>query len=421
MPGDKSISHRAVIFSSMAVGKSQLKGLLESEDVMATIGCMRKLGARISKTKDGIWEIHGCGVGGFSEPNDIINLGNSGTSARLIVGAVSTCPITCFFTGDKSLRSRPMDRVIQPLQKFGSSFYCRDKLLLPMCMVGANDPVGIDFKSQVASAQVKSAVLLAGLNASGETRYTERISTRDHTERLLKSFGADIDILLLQGTKVIKVNGLKQLNPQEIIIPADPSSAAFPMCAALMVCGSEILIPNVCQNPTRIGLQETLVEMGAKINISNQKFIGGEPVADLVVEYKPLRGIVVPPERAPSMIDEYPILAILASVAEGTTVMKGIRELRVKESDRIKAVAQGLKQSGVKVEETEDSLTVHGKGNSVAGGTLIQTHSDHRIAMSFMCLNMVSKDPIRVDETSSINTSFKEFFQSMANIGANVE
>ena len=405
----------------MAAGKSKIAGLLESEDIMATVGCMRKLGANISKRKDGIWEVHGCGIKGFSEPDEVINLGNSGTSARLIVGAVSTSPITCFFTGDQSLRRRPMDRVIDPLQKFGARFFSRDKLLLPLCVVGANNPVGIISEAQVASAQVKSAILLAGLNALGETRYTERISTRDHTERLLKSFGADIDILFSDDAKVVKINGLCELNPQEIVVPADPSSAAFPMCAALMVSGSEILIPNVCQNPTRIGLQETLVEMGAKINISNQRILGGEPVADLVVRYSPLKGVEVPPQRAPSMIDEYPILAILASVAEGTTIMKGIRELRVKESDRIKAVAQGLIQNGVEVDETEDSLTVYGKGNAVDGGTLIKTHSDHRIAMSFICLNLASKDPIRVDETDSINTSFKEFFQSMANIGANFE
>ena len=421
VPGDKSISHRSILFSSMAVGKSQISGLLESEDIMATIACMRKLGARISKRKDGIWEVYGCGVGGFSEPDEVINLGNSGTSARLIVGAVSTSPITCFFTGDHSLRRRPMDRIIEPLEKYGTSFYCRDKLLLPMCVVGANNPVGIDFHSKVPSAQVKSAVLLAGLNSLGETCYTETISTRDHTERLLRSFGADIEILFSGDTRVLKVRGPCQLNPQEIVVPADPSSAAFPMCAALMVYGSEIFIPNVCQNPTRIGLQETLVEMGAEINVSNKRVLGGEPVADLIIRHNPLKGVVVPPERAPSMIDEYPILAILASVAEGTTIMNGIKELRVKESDRIKAVAEGLEQSGVQVEETEDSLTVHGQGNKVAGGTLIKTHSDHRIAMSFICLNLVSKNPIRVDETDSINTSFKEFFQSMANIGASFE
>ena len=418
IPGDKSISHRAIIFSSMAIGVSRIDGLLESDDIISTINCMKKLGARISKRKDGIWEVFGVGVGGFTEPENIIDLGNSGTSARLISGAVCTSPIKCFFTGDDSLRKRPMDRIIDPLTKFGADFVAREKSLLPICILGANDPVGIDFTGKVASAQVKSAVLIAGLNALGETRYIESVHTRDHTERMLSTFGAEVEISQLTDSKCINIKGLAQLDPQEISIPGDPSSAAFPMCAALMVNGSEITIPNICQNPTRIGLQETLCEMGADISVENKRIYGGEPVADLSVRFGPLRGVNVPPERAPSMIDEYPILAILASTAEGKTIMKGIKELRVKESDRIKAVSDGLRQNGIEIEETEDSLTVFGKPDSISGGSLVKTYYDHRIAMSFLCLDLVAKEPVRVDSLSSINTSFKEFLSSMKKIGA---
>ncbi len=419
VPGDKSISHRAIIFSSMSLGKSEIEGLLESDDIISTINCMRKLGANISKRKDGIWEVTGFGVGGFSEPDDIIDLGNSGTSARLLSGAVSTSQIKCFFTGDISLRRRPMDRVIEPLTRFGARFFAREKLLLPMCILGASDPVGIEFDAKVPSAQVKSAVLIAGLNAKGETRYNERYNTRDHTERMLKAFGANLGISKSGDTKTIIIKETPYLNPQEISIPGDPSSAAFPMCAALMIKGSEISIPNICQNPTRIGLQKTLIEMGADIKTENKRVIGGEPIADLLISYRTLKGVNVPADRSPSMIDEYPILAILASIAEGKTVMNGIKELRVKESDRINAVSEGLRSSGVETEETEDSLTVFGRSGLVSGGSLIRTYSDHRIAMSFLCLDLISKQRIKVDNLEVINTSFKEFFDSMSSIGAN--
>ena len=405
----------------MALGKSEISGLLESQDIMSTINCMRQLGATIAKREDGVWEIFGCGIGGFSEPQNIIDLGNSGTSARLITGAVCTTPIKCFFTGDNSLRKRPMDRVVKPLSKFGASFFARDQLLLPMCVVGTSNATGIEVDAKVESAQVKSAVLIAGLNAFGETQYKEKVFTRDHTERLLKAFGADIEIEELEGIKISKVRGLVQLIPQKISIPRDPSSAAFPMCAALMVEGSEILIPHICQNPTRIGLQETLVEMGADIKIANQRFIGGEPVADLLISHRQLKGVSVPAHRAASMIDEYPILAILASVAEGRTIMNGIKELRVKESDRIRAVSEGLRASGVKVEETEDSLTVFGNLGKIKGGSTVRTYFDHRIAMSFMCLDLVSDQPVRLDEKKSISTSFEEFFKCFSEIGVNFE
>lgn len=405
----------------MALGKSEINGLLESEDIMSTINCMRQLGAEIKKRKDGVWEVLGCGIGGFSEPEDVIDLGNSGTSARLISGAVSTSPFKCFFTGDKSLRERPMDRVIFPLKKFGAEFFAREGLVLPMCIRGATDPVGIQFEAKIASAQVKSAILLAGLNAMGETLYEEKVRTRDHTERMLQAFGANLEILTSGNKITTRIQGLRQLIPQKLSIPGDPSSAAFAMCAALMVNGSEILIPNICQNPTRTGLQKTLLEMGANIETKNCRVVGGEPVADLIVRHRPLKGVRVPAERAASMIDEYPILAILSAVAEGKTIMEGIKELRVKESDRIKAVSDGLKLNGVDTEETEDSLTVFGKPNSIPGGSLVRTYSDHRIAMSFMCLNLVSRHLVRVDDIKSINTSFKEFFNCMATIGVNFE
>ena len=419
VPGDKSISHRALILGALTVGETKVVDLLESSDVLDTAAAMRAFGADIKKNSDKTWSIFGVGVGGFSEPNEIIDCGNSGTGIRLIMGAMSTSAITATFTGDKSLVERPMGRVLEPLQLFGAESLSRNNGLLPLTVKGASNPISINYSSRIPSAQIKSAVLLAALNAPGVTLFHEPELSRDHTEKMLSAFGADISSSVSEKGNFVRLVGYPELRPQTVIVPQDPSSAAFPICAALIVEGSKVIFKNICQNPTRNGLIITLIEMGANIEIDNIKNVNGEVVADLTVSASQLRGVNVPIDRVVSMIDEYPILAAVASLAKGKTVMRGIRELRVKESDRISAMASGLKANGVEVEEDEDSLTVIGKGmNSVSGGAMVETFFDHRIAMAFLCLGLVSRNPITVDDSSSIATSFPSFFDLMETLGA---
>ncbi len=419
VPGDKSISHRALIFGAMAVGETKITGLLEGQDVLDTAKAMRAFGAEVTQHSPGAWSVHGVGVGGFTEPANVIDCGNSGTGVRLIMGTMATTPITATFTGDASLNKRPMGRVTDPLSLFGTQAYGRKGGRLPMTIVGAAHPIPVRYTLPVASAQVKSAVLLAGLNTPGETVVIEREPTRDHSERMLMGFGADLTVEKTTEGHVITLKGQPELRPQTVAVPRDPSSAAFPVCAALIVDGSDIFVPGVSQNLTRNGLYLTLVEMGADITFENPRTEGGEPVADLRVKFSTLKGITVPPERAPSMIDEYPILSVVASFAEGTTVMRGIKELRVKESDRIDAMARGLEACGVKIEEDADTLIVHGMGpGGVPGGATCKTHIDHRIAMSFLICGMAAQKPISVDDASPIATSFPVFEGLMRGLGA---
>ncbi len=419
VPGDKSISHRALIFGAMAVGETRITGLLEGQDVLDTAKAMRAFGAEVSQQGQGAWSVHGVGVGGFQEPADVIDCGNSGTGVRLIMGTMATTPITATFTGDASLRKRPMGRVTDPLSLFGTRSYGRKGGRLPMTVVGAANPVPVRYALPVASAQVKSAVLLAGLNAPGQTVVIEKEPTRDHSERMLVGFGAQLSVEDTAEGRVITLTGQPELRAQTVAVPRDPSSAAFPVCAALIVEGSDIFVPGVSQNLTRNGLYLTLVEMGADIEFQNPREEGGEPVADLRVRFSDLTGVEVPPERAPSMIDEYPILSVVAACANGTTVMRGVKELRVKESDRIDAMARGLKACGVTVEEDEDTLIVHGLGaGGVPGGATCATHLDHRIAMSFLVLGMAAKKPVSVDDASPILTSFPIFEPLMQGLGA---
>ncbi len=422
VPGDKSISHRALILGALSVGRTRISGLLEGQDVLDTAKAMRAFGAEVTRHSPGSWEVHGVGVGGFAEPADVIDCGNSGTGVRLIMGAMATSPITATFTGDASLRKRPMGRVTDPLALFGARAYGRAGGRLPMTIVGAADPLPVRYTVPVPSAQVKSAVLLAGLNAPGETVVIEREPTRDHSERMLAGFGARLTVADAPEGRIITLTGQPELRPQDVAVPRDPSSAAFPVCAALIVPGSDILVPGVSQNPTRNGLFTTLLEMGADITFENPRAEGGEPVADLRVRFSALTGIEVPPERAASQIDEYPILAAVAACAEGVTVMRGVKELRVKESDRIDAMARGLEACGVRVEEDEDTLIVHGMGaGGVPGGATCTTHLDHRIAMSFLVLGLASRRPITVDDGAPIATSFPVFEGLMAGLGARIE
>jgi 3-phosphoshikimate 1-carboxyvinyltransferase len=419
VPGDKSISHRALIFGAMAVGETRITGLLEGQDVLDTARAMRAFGAEVVQHAPGNWSVHGVGVGGFSEPSDVIDCGNSGTGVRLIMGAMATSAMTVTFTGDASLRKRPMGRVTEPLALFGTQAYGRRGGRLPMTVVGAAHPVPVRYTLPMASAQVKSAVLLAGLNAPGETVVIEHEPTRDHSERMLLGFGAQLHVEKRNAGNIITLIGQPELRPQTVAVPRDPSSAAFPVCAALIVPGSDIFVPGVSQNLTRNGIYLTLVEMGADITFENPRTEGGEPVADLRVRFSDLKGVEVPPERAASMIDEYPILSVVASFATGKTVMRGVKELRVKESDRIDAMARGLDACGVRVEEDADTLIVHGMGaDGVPGGATCKTHIDHRIAMSFLVLGMASQRPVSVDDASPIATSFPVFTGLMRGLGA---
>jgi len=422
VPGDKSISHRALILGAMCVGETTIAGLLEGQDVLDTAKAMRAFGVEVTDHGGGRWSVHGVGVGGFAEPSGVIDCGNSGTGVRLIMGAMATQPITATFSGDASLNGRPMARVTDPLALFGCQAVGRAGGRLPMTLVGAREPIPVRYVVPVPSAQVKSAVLLAGLNAPGKTVVIEREATRDHTERMLEGFGAEISTRETEEGREITLTGQPELRAQHIEVPRDPSSAAFPVCAALIVPGSDILVPGIGLNPTRAGLFTTLREMGADLSYENERTEGGEPVADLRARFSPdMQGIEVPPARAASMIDEYPVLSVVAAFVRGQTVMRGVRELRVKESDRIDAMAKGLRANGIEVDEGEDWWTVTGVGHgNVAGGGLCASQLDHRIAMSFLILGMAANAPVRVDDGGPIATSFPIFEPLMAALGAQV-
>ena len=418
VPGDKSISHRALIFGALTVGETRIGGLLEGEDVLNTAQAMRALGAQVERTGAGDWRVHGVGVGGFAQPAAPLDFGNSGTGCRLVMGAVAGCPISATFDGDASLRSRPMRRVLDPLLLIGARVSAGGEGgRLPVTLAGARDAIPITYATPVPSAQVKSAVLLAGLGAPGATTVIEREATRDHTERLLRHFGADVrsEPDGAHGRRITLV-GQPELVPAPVVVPADPSSAAFPLVAALIVPGSDVILEAVMTNPLRTGLLVTLREMGAAIEplaVRND----GEEVADLRIRASDLRGVEVPAERAPAMIDEYPILAVAAAFAQGTTRMRGLNELRVKESDRLAATAAMLRVNGVTVEIDGDDLIVEGRGRA-AGGGLVTTHMDHRIAMAALVMGLASDKPVGVDDAGFIATSFPGFVPLMQQLGA---
>ncbi len=423
VPGDKSISHRALILGAMAVGQSEISGLLEAADVLNTAKAMQSLGAHIERAGEGQWLVEGVGVGGFCEPGEPLDFGNSGTGCRLSMGAVATTPISVEFTGDESLRRRPMKRVLEPLGQFGVSWKGRedDSGHLPVILTGAHSPAPISTTLQVPSAQVKSAMLLAALNVTGRSTIIEPVATRDHTERMLKAFGVEISVQPCDDGKAISVSGEAELKPVPISIPCDPSSAAFPLVAALIVPDSEILLERVMLNPLRSGLLTTLEEMGANIAYENRRELGGEMVADLRVRHSALKGVEVPPARAPSMIDEFPILSVAAAFAEGRTEMRGLEELRVKESDRLSAIYAGLGECGVTVEESSDGLMIEGRGaDGVRGGGRVASLMDHRIAMSFLMLGLASRDAVAVDDGTMIATSFPNFETLMSALGASI-
>jgi 3-phosphoshikimate 1-carboxyvinyltransferase len=419
IPGDKSISHRALILGTLAAGETVIEGLLESEDIMATAAAMRALGAKVKRHDDGRWTVHGPGAGALAQPDRPLDFGNSGTGARLVMGVVASHPITVTFTGDASLSKRPMGRALTPLIEIGARVEARTPDRLPLTLVGAREPLPITYVLPVASAQVKSAVLLAGLNTPGRTSVIEPVATRDHTERMLRHFGAEVTTVPSDAGLVISVTGERELEPRTVSVPADPSSAAFPLVAALITQGSEVRLPAIMMNPTRRGLVDTLIEMGARIDVVNAREVSGEPVADLVARSSALHGVTVPATRAPSMIDEYPVLAVAAAFASGETRMEGIGELRVKESDRLSAVAAGLEACGVRARAGEDYLVV--TGGPVRGGATVATHLDHRIAMAFLVMGLASEQPVGVDDSAMIATSFPEFLGLMRGLGAVIE
>jgi 3-phosphoshikimate 1-carboxyvinyltransferase len=419
VPGDKSISHRALMLGALAVGETRISGLLEGEDVLATAAALRAMGASITRHAPGEWSVHGVGVGGLLSPESALDMGNSGTSTRLLMGLIASHPITATFVGDASLSRRPMGRVIDPLSLMGARFSAAPGGRLPLTMTGLCPAVPMEYTLPVASAQVKSALLLAGLNTPGHTVILEPVPTRDHSERMLAGFGATLSVEETPHGRRITLHGEAELKPQTIIVPGDPSSAAFPMVAALIVPGSDVRIENIGINPTRAGLIEVLQAMGGDIGLENRRTVGGEPVADLHVRHSALTGIDVPAALAPSMIDEFPILFIAAACAKGTTRTTGLEELRVKESDRLSTMAQGLAAIGVKVEEQPDGLTVHGlAGDPLPGGATIQTHLDHRIAMSFAVASLHARSPVPIDDRAPIATSFPSFMALMQSLGA---
>lgn len=421
VPGDKSISHRALILAALTVGETSISGLLEGEDVLRTAEAMRILGARVDRVGEQTWKVHGVGVAGFAQPDRPLDFGNSGTGCRLTIGAVAGVGVTATFDGDASLRSRPMQRVLDPLERMGARIVeAANDGRLPLTLRGAADPVPLIYEPPVASAQLKSAVLLAGLAAPGETTVIEAEATRDHTERLLKHFGAKITSKPCgdHGRRIV-LQGQPELEPASVLVPADPSSAAFPLVAALLVPGSELVLEAVMTNPLRTGLLATLREMGASIEAVEKRDDGGEEVADLRVRATGLKAVEVPAERAPSMIDEYPVLAVAASFAEGTTRMRGLKELRVKESDRLTATAEMLRVNGVVADIDGDDLVVQGKGRPAGGGE-VKTHMDHRIAMSALVMGLGSANPVRVDDSAFISTSFPGFVDLMRSAGADL-
>lgn len=419
VPGDKSISHRALILGALAVGKTRISGLLEGEDVLNTAKAMAALGAKVERTGEGAWSVHGVGVGGFKAPAAPLDFGNSGTGCRLSMGAVAGCPVVATFDGDASLRSRPMRRILDPLELMGAKVTSSgDSGRLPMTLQGARDPIPVTYRTPVASAQIKSAVLLAGLSAPGVTTVIENEASRDHTELMLAHFGADI-VTTKEGEhgRRIVLNGQPELHGANVVVPADPSSAAFPIVAALIVPDSDVTLTDIMTNPLRTGLFTTLREMGASIEESHVRGDAGEPMAQFRVRASQLKGVTVPAERAPSMIDEYLVLAVAAAFAEGVTTMRGLQELRVKESDRLEATAAMLRVNGVDVEISGDDMIVNGKGH-VPGGGLVATHMDHRIAMSALVMGTASDAPVKIDDTGFIATSFPDFIPMMRGLGA---
>ncbi|MEJ0020636.1 MAG: 3-phosphoshikimate 1-carboxyvinyltransferase [Acetobacteraceae bacterium] len=417
VPGDKSISHRALMFGALAVGETRITGLLEGEDVLRTAAAMRALGAEVTHDADGTWRVAGRGIGGLVEPADVLDMGNSGTAARLLCGVLASHPLFAVMTGDGSLRRRPMRRVIDPLTACGARFEAREGGRLPLAVRGPTEALPLDYRVPVPSAQVKSAVLLCGLNAPGATRVEEPEATRDHTENMLRHFGATVQVEEHGRGRIITLQGQPELRAADVAVPGDPSSAAFLVAAALLVPGSRLTIAGVGLNPLRCGLYETLGEMGADIVVENRRIQGGEPVGDLVVSHGTLRAADVPWERAPSMIDEYPILAVIAAHAVGTTRMRGLKELRVKESDRVAATAALLAVNGARVEIEGDDLIVHGDGGTLPGGGLVDTDMDHRIAMAALVLGTATDQPVTVDEAAFIDTSFPGFAALLNRIG----
>jgi 3-phosphoshikimate 1-carboxyvinyltransferase len=418
LPGDKSISHRSLMLAAMAVGESRIEGLLEGEDVLATAKALAAMGVEVKRVGDRSWRVWGVGVGGLAEPADVLDLGNAGTGARLLMGLLAGHAFTAFMTGDASLRSRPMRRVMEPLSRMGAVFLSRSGGRLPLALTGRTDLLPIVHASPIASAQVKSAVLLAGLHAPGCTTVSEPLASRDHTERMLAAIGAEIVSVEEEGSgRRVTITGQPELAPQSFVVPGDPSSAAFPAVAAALAAGSEVRLERVGLNPLRTGLYATLREMGAGITIENESLAGGEPVGDLVVRGGPLTGVEVPAERAPAMIDEYPVLAVAAALAQGTTIMRGLSELRVKESDRLATMAGGLAACGVRVETLGDDLIVQG-GARPAGDAVIDAKLDHRIAMSFLVLGGLAAAPVTVGGAEAIETSFPGFTGLMNRLGA---
>lgn len=420
VPGDKSISHRALILGALAVGETRISGLLEGDDVLATAAALAALGAQPVREGPGLWRVHGCGIGGLAEPAQVLDLGNSGTGARLLMGVAAGHGFLSFFTGDASLCRRPMARILRPLQAMGARFQATGGDRLPLAIRGRSLPLPLVYELPLPSAQVKSAVLLAGLHAQGTTTTVENRPSRDHTENLLAAFGARPRVERCGGRVAVSVEGGRELTPAAIRVPGDPSSAAFAAVAAAVLPGSSLVLEGVGVNPLRTGLFETLGEMGALLRFENRRRQGGEPVADIAIEGAPLRGVEVPPQRAPAMIDEYPALAVAAACARGTTAMRGLAELRVKESDRLAAMAAGLAACGVAVTAEQDGLIVHGAAGRPPGGATVQTAGDHRIAMAFLTMGLVARAGVAVDDSAAIATSFPGFAALMGSLGATV-
>ena len=421
VPGDKSISHRALMIGALAAGETTIHGLLNGDDVMRTAAALEKMGVRSECDADGVWHVYGVGIGGLGEPTDILDLGNSGTGARLLMGLVASHAMTAHFTGDASLRNRPMARIAEPIERMGARVISREGGRMPLCVIGARMPVPIEYVLPVPSAQVKSAVLLAGLNTPGETTVVESRPSRDHTELMLRHFGATLVIEeLADGGRRITLTGEPELEPRNVTVPRDPSSAAFPAVAALIARQAEVRIPVVGLNPLRAGLFRTLTEMGADITFENRRDEAGEPTADLIVRSVGLKAVDVPPERAPSMIDEYPILAIAAAAADGVSRMRGLEELRVKESDRLVAICDGLTRIGVKATIEGDDLIVNGTNRALPGGGLVEARMDHRIAMSFLVAGTGAAEAVTIDDAAHIGTSFPGFTELMNGLGANI-
>ena len=419
VPGDKSISHRALMFAGLAIGETRIEGLLEGEDVLRTAAAMRALGATVERLGEGTWRVHGFGIGGATTPDDVLDMGNSGTAARLLCGILASHDLFAVMTGDASLRKRPMQRVVGPLAATGAVFAARQGGRLPLAVTGASEALPLSYRLPVASAQVKSALLLAGLNARGVTEIEEPVPTRDHSENMLRHFGADIEVQEAGSGRLIRLDGQPELRAAPITVPGDPSSAAFPLVAALLVPGSRVTIDGVGLNPLRTGLMTTLREMGASLVIANERIEGGEPVGDITVEASDLAAIEVPPERAPSMIDEYPVLAVACAAARGTSRLRGLAELRVKESDRLSATADLLVRNGVAVTIDGDDLVIEGAG-AIPGGGTVATHMDHRLAMSALVMGQAAKTPVAIDDARFIDTSFPGFVTLMQSLGASI-